>query len=254
MLRAISTLLMLLTVSLAQAEDYVVVSSIGNQLRTNSPAGTQVEFTCVDLPGSATPFFYQWTVINLEDSSVEYTGFNDPVITMTPIDKYRIAVFCTVYDMMMTPLGTTPTINYTWNPATQILHGTLPSNVTYVNSIIFPLFFADDQSELMPGRCKITRLEGSGWVHVALTLFPGNFYVMTGGYYNLTEIRSEIPSSVTAGIFSNDPPGTYIDTLTEKYRIESWNTKTESWDYASTVTVNIRVLKGNTPGTYTLSD
>lgn len=254
MLRYVLPILLLITATVAQADDYVVVSSIGTELKTSSPAGTQVEFTCVDLPGSATPFFYEWTVINLEDSSVEYTGFNDPTITMTPIDKYRIAVFCTVYDMMLTSLGTTSTINYTWKPATQILHGTLPSNVTYVNSITFPLFFADAQSELMPGRCKITRQAESGWLHVGLTMYGGNSYVMLGGYYNLTAIHSELPSSVLAGIFGNDPPGTYIDTLTHKYLIESWDSENEVWDYEAIVTVNIRLLKGDTPGTYTLSD
>lgn len=251
----ISCLLLLAVVSTCQAEDYVLVSSIGTTARSSSPGGSEVTFSCVTLPDADTPFLYEWTVINNEDSSVEYSGFDDPEITMTPIDKRNITVYCSVYGMMLEYLGETPPLYYTWKPAVAIRHFTLPSNVTYTNNITLPLFFADDESELVPGRYRITRQNTSRWLHNSGWYSTGSPTTLTGGFYNISIPHAEIPGYILAVIFnSSGSAGDYADSIRFDYVIESWDCFDEEWDYEGIASVILRVVRGSTTGTYTLED
>lgn len=257
MFKSISTVLLLsLALSLqVHAEDYVLVSSIGGTARSSSPAGTEVTFSCVTLPEAETPFLYEWTVINNEDSSVEYSGFDDPEITMTPIDKRSITVYCSVYGMMLEYLGETPPLYYTWKPAVALRHFTLPTDVTYTGNITLPLFFADDISELTPGRVRLTRQDTSKWLHDSSWYSEGSPTTFTGGYYNIVMPSSGLPGWIIAKINNTyDPPGEYVDSIRFDFIIEAWDCFDETWDYQGIASVVLRVIRGSTPGTYTLED
>lgn len=238
------------TVNNAQAQTYGLTAFYASEESADAPAGAEAEFVVVPLDDSEMPFMYEWYVFNNEDSSVEYHGFDDPFLGMTPIDARDVTVYVNCYDMMMSPLGASNTVTFKWLKASAA-HAVSVSNVSYSSSINFDIKVVDSKDRIIEGQYKHLTGGTSKWLSSNVEIAPEGGGARIGGIYGKT--LSSVPSAVNSAINNSAvPAGTLIDTIRLDYDLEVWNWLTETWQYSGPAKVFAQVKKGATNGTYSI--
>lgn len=237
-------LLLSITATSNGQSPWVKITDEGNNVATNAPAGATLTFS-VQNPGYLPIMQYEWIIINLEDNSVDYHGFDTYEVTMTPIDPRYIEVYVVCYDMMMQPIDTTASVQASWLPPTYVepvyYEGNEGSGVS-VKLNVFDSYgrpykgqFAYDEIGL---QYTSTQIAGSGWWAYAST--P-----------DMLQLLLDFPLSATNIL--NDPmatTGSVVTTPIVSYSMYYWSWENQEWTQGNSSSYRVRVKKIAGVGNY----
>lgn len=233
-----------------QAQTYELKAYLNLAESTDAPAGAEAQFVVLPVDDAPMPFMYEWFIVNNEDSSLTYHGYDDSIVGMTPLDARDITIYVNVYDMMANLLGTTNTVDYKWLPPVSIKYS-VQASTTYTGAITLNLAAYDSKDRVVPGRFKVYNSGSSIWVDDEI---PIDYNTDTRiGVFTRVFSGFDIPFSVNSELTdSGVTSGTLVDKILMRYYVAGWDWLTDTWATEQYTPCLVTIKKGSANSMYVI--
>lgn len=223
---------------------WIKITDEGNNVATDAPADATLTFS-VQNPGYLPIMQYEWIIVNLEDNSVDYHGFDSYEVTMTPIAPRYIEVYVVCYDMMMQPVATTAAVQASW------IH---PSYVE-------PVFHTGHESNGVAVKLNVFDNKGRPYkgqfVYEELSIYYGTNTVTGSGWWaytstpELLQLLLDFPLEATNILNAEiTQPDSVVATPLVAYSLHYWSWADQKWERVNTGQYRTRIKRRIAVGNY----